>query len=201
MAVSRGLKRAMKNRTRRSRRIEVVFFFVVMAAGLSYAGRPFRWAELGARAIPFIYAVGRIFRIWRWQRILPVSSLDDRAMLEYGVEFDELEEPQQQQVLRRYRVGTYFWNYFPDELEVAQERDASLRAYGVLKILLPALALVYWLGWRLLPEGRVRAGWTDGPVVLAWVLLLVLALPQMIQLWTEQDEVGEPRVVAMEREV
>ena len=47
MAVSRGLRRAMKNRTRRSRRLEVVFFFFVMTWGLSYAGRPFRWAELG----------------------------------------------------------------------------------------------------------------------------------------------------------
>jgi hypothetical protein len=69
-----------------------------------------------------------------------------------------------------------------------------------MEVLLPTLAVVYWLGWDLLPVGRFRAGWTDSPVVLTWVLLLVLALPQMIRLWTEPDEVGEPRVVAMERE-
>jgi len=48
--------------------------------------------------------------------------------------------------------------------------------------------------------GWVRAGWTDGPVVLAWVLLLVLAMPQIVRLWTEPDEVGEARVVTVERE-
>ena len=69
-----------------------------------------------------------------------------------------------------------------------------------MKVLLPVLAVVYWVGWRLLPEGRLRGGWTDGPVVLAWVLMLVLALPQMILMWTEPDEVREPKVVAMERE-
>jgi hypothetical protein len=200
MAVSRGLKRAMKNRTRRSRRIEVVFFFFVMAWGLSYAGRPFRWAELGARGIPLVYALGRIFRMWRWQQALPVSSLDDRAVLEYGVEFERLNETQQREILRRYRVGTYLLNYFPDELESAREAESHLQAYEVMKVLLPSIAVVYWLGWDLLPAGWFRAGWTDGPVVLTWVLLLVLALPQLIRMWTEPDEVGEPMVVTMERE-
>jgi hypothetical protein len=37
-------------------------------------------------------------------------------------------------------------------------------------------------------------------VVLFWVLLLVLALPQILQLWTEPDDMGEPRMLAMGRE-
>jgi hypothetical protein len=198
MAVSRAFRQAMKNRTRRSRRIEVVFFFFMMAAGLSFAGQPFRWGQLSARVLPLIYAIGRIYRLWNWQRMLPVSSLDDRAVLEYGVEFEKLGEAQQKELLRRYRVGTYLLDYYPDELEEARERESFQRAYGVLRWLLPGLAVIYFVGWELLPEGRVRAGWTDGPVVLAWIMLLVLALPQMIRMWTEPDEVGEPRMVAME---
>ena len=41
----------------------------------------------------------------------------------------------------------------------------------------------------------MRAGWTDAPVVMTWVLLLVLALPQLVRLWTEPDDAGDPRVV------
>ena len=196
MAVSYAFRQAMKNRTRRSRRIEVAFFFVVMAMGLSYAGHPFRWGDLGVWAIPLIAAGGRIFRGWHWQQTIPVSSLDDRAMLEYGVEFERLGEVEQREILPRYRVGTYLMNYFPDEREGEQEREAHVQAYDVLRWLLPVIAVVYWVGWRLMPEGRVRAGWTDGPVVLVWVLLLVLGLPQMIWMWTMPDEVGEPKVVA-----
>ena len=132
--------------------------------------------------------------------MVQVSSLDDRAVAEYGVEFEKLGEAQQKELLRRYRVGTYLLGYYPDELEEAQERESFQRAYGVLRWLLPVLAVIYWAGWRVLPEGRVRAGWTDGPVVLMWVLLLVLALPQLIRMWTEPDEVGEPKVVAMEKQ-
>ncbi len=200
MAVSLAFRQAMKRRTRRDRRLEVIFFFVVIVIGLSFAGQPFRWGQLGERALPLILAVGRIFRLWDWQRTIPVSSLDDRAMAEYGTEFEKLGEAQQKEILMRYRVGTYLLNYYPDELEEARERESYGRAYGVLRWLLPLLAMVYWVGWRLLPEGRMRAGWTDGPVVLTWVLLLVLALPQMIRMWTEPDEVGETKVVAMERE-
>lgn len=200
MAVSRAFRRAMKNRTQRSRRVEVLFFFVIMAMGLSFAGEPFRWGQLGARALPLIYAVGRIFRLWNWQRAIPVSSLDDRSVMEYGTEFEKLGVLQQKEILKRYRVGTYLLNYFPDELESAREAESHLQGYEAMKVLLPSIAVVYWLGWDLLPAGRFRAGWTDGPVVLTWVLLLVLALPQIIQLWTEPDEVREPTVVAMERE-
>ena len=117
----------------------------------------------------------------------------------FGVEFEKLGEAQQQELLRRYRVGTYLLNDFPDELQAAQEAEGHLRAYELLKYLLPVLAVVYWAGWEWLPEGLVRAGWTNGPVVTAWGVLLVLALPQMVRMWTEPDEVGEPKVVTMQR--
>jgi len=201
MALSSGFRRAMKNRRQRSRRIEVVLFFSFMAMGLFDAGRPLTYGGLGLRVFPYLFAVVRIFRQWSWQRIVPVSSLDDRAMTEYGVEFERLGEAQQKELLRRYRVGTFLSGYSPDEYEAGQEREAHLRAYEVMRWLLPVLVVVYWAGWRLLPEGRVRMGWTDGPVVLAWVLLLVLALPQIVRLWTEPDEVGEPKVMTVKGRV
>ena len=205
MAVSQAFKQAMKRRTRRSRRWEVVFFFAVMALGLCGAGESFRLGGMWIFVMPYVYAVGRIYSWqvmnWDWQRrMIPVSSLDDRAMLEHGVVFDKLSEAQQKELLGRYRVGTYLMNFYPDEREEELRREAQRRAYEWMKVLLPVLAVVYWVGWRLLPEGRLRAGWTDGPVVLAWVLILVLALPQMILMWTEPDEVRESRVVTMERE-
>jgi hypothetical protein len=200
MAVSSEFRRSIKNRTRRSRRLEVVLFFFLMATGLSEGCRPWTFKNLGIHAMPYFLVIVRIFSVWRWNRVVRVSSLDDRAMLEYGMEFEKLGDVQQKEILDRYRVGTYLLEYFPDEFEAAQERESHMRSYDVLRWLLPVLAVVYWVGWRLLPEGVVRAAWTDGPVVLTWVLLLVLALPQLIRMWTEPDEVGEPRAVAMERE-
>ena len=72
----------MKNRTQRSRRLEVGTFFLLMAMGLSEGTKPLTWGSLGFRAMPYILVMARVFRIWKWQRVLPVSSLDDRAVLD-----------------------------------------------------------------------------------------------------------------------
>jgi hypothetical protein len=190
MALSSEFKRSRKARTRRWRRAEVGLFFFFMTAGLFEGGRPLTFDSLGLRALPYVFAILRILSLWRQQQVLRVSSLDDRAMVEHGVEFERLGEGEQKDLLKRYRVGTYLLGDYPDEYEAAQEREAHLRAYGVMRWLLPVLAVVYWAGWRLLPLGRMRERWTDGPVVLTWVLLLVLAMPQMVRMWTEPDEVG-----------
>jgi hypothetical protein len=200
MALSLEFRQSRKARTRRRRRLEVGLFFFFMATGLMEGGRPLTFVGLGVRAMPYFLAVIRILSLWRQQQVLRVSSLDDRAMVEHGVEFERLGEGEQKDLLKRYRVGTYLLGDYPDEYEAALEREAHLRAYGVMRWLLPVLAVVYWAGWRLLPVGGMRDRWTDGPVVLTWVLLLVLALPQIVRMWTEPDAVGEPRVVAMERE-
>ena len=200
MALSYAFRQAVKNRSRRSRRVEVVMFFTFMAMGLADGGHRLSWNNVGILTLPYFCAAMQVFTSWRWRRALPVSSLDDRAMLEHGAEFEKLGQAEQKDLLKRYRVGTYLMGYFPDEYEEARERESHLRSYGVLRWLLPILAAVYWVGWRVLPDGGIRAAWTDGPVVLFWVLLLVLALPQILQLWTEPDDMGEPRVLAMGRE-
>jgi hypothetical protein len=55
--------------------------------------------------------------------------------------------------------------------------------------------VVYWLGWKLLPQGYARDAWTNGPVVLYWLSLLIIAMPQIIRMWTEPDDPAEPRLV------
>ncbi len=69
---------------------------------------------------------------------------------------------------------------------------------------LPGFALVYWGAWVFLPDWLgtrldlrkvLNPGWW-----IFWVTCLVITLPQMIRMWTEPDEVGDPKVVAIERE-
>ena len=198
MAISNLLRQALKRRKRSVRRMDVAVFLVCVLLGLWEGSVPLSEHNWGPRLLLCMFAIMQVLRDWRWNRRLSVCSLDDRAMLEHGVEFEQLSEMEQGEILRQYRVGTYLMNYFPDEREGVEERDSLVRAYAMLRWLLPAIAAVYALGWWLAPVGKVRAGWTNGPVVVAWLFLLVLALPQMIWMWTEPDEVGEVRVVERE---
>jgi hypothetical protein len=199
MALSYSVQQALRRRTRRARHRrwqEGGLFILWMVWGLADSGRPLSWYT----GLPYTNAAIQLFVEWRRRQSAPVSSLDDHAMEEHGVEFEQLGEAEQKDILRRYPVGMYLPNHRPDEREKELEREAKERAYGVLGWILPVLMVIYWVGWRLLPDGRVRAGWTDGPVVLTWVLMLVLAMPQIVRMWTEPDEVGEPKIVAAERE-
>jgi hypothetical protein len=198
MAVSFAYRQSVKRRARRARRSLVVMFFVVMSLGLLEGGAQLAtWRDFVNVMLPYFAAFTFIFGKRGWRGAIAVTSLDDRAMAEYGVEFEQTTPAQQKDLLKRYRVGTYLLGYFPDEYEEAQERESHLRAYEIFRFLLPLIAVLYWLGWRLLAEGGVRAAWTNGPVVLTWLTLFVLALPQMLRMWTEPDDQSpaEPKLV------
>jgi hypothetical protein len=197
MAISYAYKQSIKIRKQRNRRIEVGSFFLMMATALVSAGHHWNWSWKNIVVHLCLYLTPLINVFWAWQRmgLVMVTSLDDRAMREYGVEFEQATEAQQKSLLSRYRVGTYVYGYFPDEYEETQERESHQRAYGVLRVLLPSVVAIYWLGWKLLPDGYARNAWTNGPVVLYWLSLLVIALPQIIRLWTEPDDPGEPKLV------
>lgn len=61
MAVSAGFRLEMKSRTRRLRRQEVVFFFLMIAVGLWGAGLRFRWSGLWFFVGTYCFAIGRIY--------------------------------------------------------------------------------------------------------------------------------------------
>lgn len=195
MAVSYAYKQSAKRRKQSSRRWEVCCFFLMMTIALVSSGDHWNWHDLTFRVIVYLFPLVNVYRDWQWIGLVKVTSLDDRAMREYGVEFEQASEAQQKSLLSRYRVGTYLYGYCPDEYEETQERESHQRAYAALRVILPSVVVVYWIGWKLLPEGYARAAWTNGPVVLYWLSLLVIALPQIIRLWTEPDDPGEPSLV------
>ncbi len=191
MALTSGFKQSMKDRKRKSRRQEVLLSFAFMILGLVEGSSGWNWNM----AVPYALVFTRIYRWWDWQRMVKVTSLDDRAVLEHGVVFESLNEAEQKDLLGRYRVGTFVMGYYPDERDAATERESKASAYEVLRWLLPVLTVIYGIGWQVNPDGALRRGWTNGPVVMSWILLLVIALPQLLRMWTEPDEAGELRPI------
>lgn len=195
MSLSFEFKQSLKFRKRRSRRFRVLTFFGLVVMGLSFAGKHWSLSWLPLQFLTYGTALADVYSRWEWSQYLKVSSLDDRASFEYGKEFDQLDKEEKESILKRYRVGTYVVNYFADERQRELNRDANMRAHQIIRLLFPAIAIVYWAGWKFLPESRLRAGWTDGPVIMFWLGLLVIALPRIIVMWNEPDEIGEPQIV------
>jgi hypothetical protein len=189
------LRSALKRRTRRYRRRLVVRFYLFMLLGLS--------ATLGADHHSFgfcafsvslvIIASGSLGRRER----LVVKSLDDRANVRHGVNFDQLSDAEQKEILQRYRV----WGYVvdpdmnPDERQTALRLRANDAAFRFLRKALPCFVAGYWMVYLWAPAGQWRETLMDSPVLVMWLAVFVISLPSLIEMWTEPDEIDEPRLV------
>jgi hypothetical protein len=134
------------------------------------------------------------------RRTYSTTSLEDRAQLAYGAAFERLTAMQQDRVKWGSRQEVKDGSN-PDEREAAMQREAEGRAFRMLKLGLPVLVALYWATCLSMPVGPIRAGLLFSAVALSGLVLVVLALPEVIRVWMRPDEVGEPRVVAMGREV
>ena len=134
------------------------------------------------------------------RRKMAETSLEDRAIAEHGVEFEQLSEPERgllyQRLLRERVIG----RAARDEREMALQQKAAWMAFRILRPALVLLVLGYWGVCFSRPCGSARSELMVSAVVISWLVMGVLALPYMVMMWIEPDQVSELRMVTMERE-
>lgn len=170
-----------------------MLLFLLFTAGDNHHGfKGLCWAVYGIAIC--LHSVSR----WSRGEALILTSLDDRAQVAHGVNFDELSTAEQKEILGGYRVFSAIVFQTPDERQQAMRLHATAAAAQFLRIALPAFAAAYWLAWLLTPAGGWRDALTDSPVLISWLVVFVISLPQVIVMWTEPNEVGEPRTILKE---
>jgi hypothetical protein len=202
---SSRLRRALKWRTRRYRRRQVFWFYLFMLLGAirtlggdHHRRRELEWALL----LPAICALTAL-KDWSrrsYSRWRCVSSLDDRAQVAHGLNFEQLSAAEQKEILRRYQVGGRLLDETLDERQAAASLQANAAAFRFLRPVLLWFAAGYWVVWLWMPAGGWRDMLTDNPVIISWLVVFVISLPQVIEMWTEPDEmVSEPRLTEANR--
>ena len=193
------LKRAMKRRTRKWRRRQVVGFYMLMLlCPLISLGRDHHsWQHLFLAAYPILTIWG-ISRQWfRAQRRI-VQGLDDWAQATRGLNFDQLAETEQGEILQKKPLlanRVLDGEGHADERQEAFRLQAKDKAYRILRAALPWFVAVYWALYLWVPAGDWRDMFMDAPIIVSWLAVFVVTLPSAIEMWTEPDEVGEARVV------
>ncbi len=190
------LRGALKRRTRKWRRRQVVGFYCLMflwplftAGNDHHSFRHLFWA-----VYPLYVAISQLSH-WRRTQQRVVTNLDDRAQVEHGVNFDQLSDAEQKEILWRYRIGTFRLDSIPDERQEMSRLRANEAAFRFLRVALMCFAAAYWMGYLWVPAGDWRDMLMDGPVVISWLVVFVISLPTQIEMWTEPDDIGEPRAV------
>jgi hypothetical protein len=122
-------------------------------------------------------------------------SLEDRAVMEYGAEFEALKEKQRGEIFQQAVRDGLFGRVKVDEHEAEQRLRAQGAAYRLLGPALLVFVAGYWAVCLLGPFGATRSALAVTAVVVTWLAALVLAAPTMIRMWTQPDEPGETAAV------
>jgi len=194
------------DRRRRSRRLLVVLWVGMLGYWFwmaMHAAEPWRRGDGdGVAAFAFtLMAMGPgAWVLYITRRKMAETSLEDRAIAEHGVEFEQLSEPERgllyQRLLRERVIG----RAARDEREMALQQKAAWMAFRILRPALVLLVLGYWGVCFSRPCGSARSELMVSAVVISWLVMGVLALPYMVMMWIEPDQVSELRMVTMERE-
>ena len=164
------------------------------------------------RIVALVTAASMIFQVGIllfWTNVtymLAGSSTDDLAMLDYGIPYDQLTTLQRREMMVRSRARMFECCFRADERQSLQLERAERIAYRLLRWTAMAAVILSWAAYLIAPARTF--GWVlqwgrlmmNSPLMGTWLLMVLIALPMLIRMWTEPDEVGEPRVVAMERE-
>jgi hypothetical protein len=134
---------------------------------------------------------------FRGMRIgLAQPTLDDSAMMQHGVEFDELTSKQREQLFQQRSRDFIFGGIYKDEREAELRLHAEGAAYRLLRPGLVLIVAAYWTVCLLGPFEAVRETLTITAIAVTWIAVAVLVLPTMVRMWTQPNEAGETRIVA-----
>jgi len=188
----RRLSRWANNR--RLRRVVVVVWVVVLAAYVKVVFSS-EWMEAHTTLLLLLF----IIPAWAMRRMgngLALPTLEDRAVLQYGEEFDALKEKQRGEVFDQQVRDNVLGRSSRDEREADLRMHAEATAYRILSYVVALPGLVCWLLSRLDRFASSRHVLLSTTVGLFGFAVIVFALPVMIRVWTEPDPMGEVQIVA-----
>jgi len=189
-------KMSRTGKTRRARRLFALLWMPAMAFEIAVNLRMVRidpWAGLvGAVWLTVLMGLAvRALRIGFAQ-----VSLEDRAVMDYGAEFDALKEKQRGDIFQRAVRDGIFGRVKVDEHEAEQRLQAQGAAYRLLGPALLVFIAGYWAVCLFGPFETTRSALAVTAVVVTWLSALVLAAPTMIRMWTQPDDPEEAAAVA-----
>jgi hypothetical protein len=130
---------------------------------------------------------------------LSQPTIDDAAMMEHGEEFESLTNTQREQLFQGRFRDFLFGRIHRDEREAELRLRSEGAAYRLLRPGLIVVVVAYWAVCLLGPFEPIRQALAITAIAVTWIAVAVLVMPTMIRMWTQPNEVGEPRIVRPEK--
>lgn len=156
-------------------------------------------AMLPVLMLPTLTQLGITWLAFRGMRIgLAQPTLEDGAVMQYGLGFDALTEKQCDDLYERRFRDFALGRVSRDEREAESRLQAEGAAYRLLRPGLIIAIVGYWAVCLLGPFESIRETLAITATAFTWLAVAVLVLPTMVRMWTQPNEVGELRVVGAE---
>jgi hypothetical protein len=153
-------------RTRRSRRLVVVMWVGVLGDWLWMTLRTQPWGDGGMDGwfsfllVAVLMGLGALV-LYGSRRAHAKMSLEDRAFVEHGVEFERLSEPERELLFKHSLREQWLGRAERDEREEEPQQRAARTAFRILRPGLVLFLLVYWGVCFSRPSGSACAA-ADG---------------------------------------
>jgi hypothetical protein len=131
---------------------------------------------------------------------LAQPSLDDSAVMQHGEDFDALTDHQREQLVEQRSKDLILGRIQKDEREAQLRLASEGAAYRLLRPGLAIAVAIYWAVCLLGPFAAQRETLTITAIAITWIAVAVLVLPTMVRMWTQPNQVGDPRIVAARKE-
>jgi hypothetical protein len=188
---------AKRESRRTSRRLLVAGLGVILVLSVM---NEFMVAGLSLAAIGIVvlhlFVLGFLLRLLRNRLALP--TLESRALIECGMEFETLSEKEREKLQKLQSRDALMGRVHWDERDAELQMRAEAAAYRLLKPGLVMIIAGFWVAcwWGGFQVSDASVG--KAAICFTWLVFVVLALPTVVRLWTQADEVGEPVVVGRE---
>jgi hypothetical protein len=188
---------------RRMRRIAVLLWIGMLGFDPWVVSRLIRGyavlAMLPVLVLPTLTQLGITWLAFRGMRIgLAQPTLEDSAVMQYGLGFDALTEKQCDELYERRFRDFALGRVSKDEREAESRLQAEGAAYRLLRPSLSIAIVGYWAVCLLGPFESIRETLAITATAFTWLAVAVLVLPTMVRMWTQPNEIGELRVVGAE---
>lgn len=158
-----------------------------------------RFAFLARLPVLLLPTLSQLLITWLAFRSMCIGlaqpTIEDSALLRFGMEFDALSNRQRDEIFQRRFRDFIFGRVHKDERETELRARAEVAAYRLLRPALVVVGAAYWAVCLLGPFDSIRGTLVVTAIAYTWLAVAILVLPTMIRMWTQPNEAGETRIV------
>ncbi len=181
--------------SRRTRRTVLLFWIVIIALEIAISLTVEHYDPHSVISNTTLLFIITIYGMHWMSTGLSQPTLEDRAVMQYGEEFDALKEQQRVEVFDQQVRDNLLGRSNKDVRDIDLRTRSEATAYRLFGYALALALAACWIICGLHRFEAIHHTMLFVTIAVTWFAAIFIALPFMVRLWTEPDPNGEPHLL------